>query len=44
MVWPISLIFPNQVEGFFGGAGDNGPVADLDDRAVEQTRVRDNSG
>ena len=40
----MSLIFPNQVESFFGGAGDHGSVADLDDRAVEQTGVSDDSG
>jgi hypothetical protein len=35
-----SPIFLNQVESFFDGAGDDGAVADLDDRAVEQTGVR----
>ena len=38
------LTLPNQFEGFFGGAGDDGPIADLDDRAVEQTGVRDDRG
>ena len=31
----------DQFERFFDRAGDDGPVADLDDRSVEQARVRD---
>ena len=40
----MSLISPDQVEGFFGGAGDDGAVTYLDDRAVEQTGIRDDRG